>query len=63
MTLSCQGDQYSRLDTFNVKIHPLFQILWVEPGWCNNSGEEEEVEEEEEEEEEGAQCYVLELGL
>ena len=24
--LSCQGDQYSHIDTLNVKIHPLFQI-------------------------------------
>ena len=27
MTLSCRKDQYSRLDTLNVKIRPLFQNL------------------------------------
>ena len=27
MILSCSGDQYGRLDTLNVKIHPLFQNL------------------------------------
>ena len=30
--------QYSHLDTLNSKIHPLFQILDTDPGWCNNSG-------------------------
>ena len=38
MTLSCRADQYGRLDTLNIKICPLFQILWAEPGWYNNSG-------------------------
>ena len=26
------------LDTMNSKVHPLFQILDTDPGWCNNSG-------------------------
>ena len=30
MILSCRRDWYSRLDTLNVKIHLLFQILWTE---------------------------------
>ena len=25
--LSCQGDWYGGLDTLNIKIHPLFEIL------------------------------------
>ena len=31
------GNQYGHLDTLNTKIHPLFQILWADPGQCNNS--------------------------
>ena len=27
MILSCRGDQYGHLDTLNIKIRPLFQIL------------------------------------
>ena len=30
MILSCEGDQYGHLDTLNIKIHPLFQILLTE---------------------------------
>ena len=30
MILSCQGDLYGCLDTLNVKIRPLFQILLTE---------------------------------
>jgi len=30
MILSCGGDQYSHLDTLNIKIRPLFQILLTE---------------------------------
>ena len=30
MILSCRGDQYGHLDTLNIKIHPLFQILLTE---------------------------------
>ena len=30
MILSCQADQYGRLDTLNIKIRPLFQILQIE---------------------------------
>ena len=30
MILSCGGDQYGHLDTLNIKIHPLFQILLTE---------------------------------
>ena len=29
MILLCQEDQYSCLDTLNVKIHPLFKILYA----------------------------------
>ena len=54
MIISCQAHQYDCLANLNIKIHPLFQNLWAEPGWCNNSGGAEG---------EGAQCYVLELGL
>ena len=38
MNLSYQAGRYGRLDTLNSKIHPLFQILDTDPGWCNNSG-------------------------
>ena len=38
MILSHQASQYGHLDTLNSKIHPLFQILDTDPGWCNNSG-------------------------
>ena len=34
--LPCWGDQYGCIDTLNIKIHPLFQILQAEPGLCNN---------------------------
>ncbi len=34
--LSYQKDQFSCLDTLNIKILPLFQILQAEPGLCNN---------------------------
>ena len=37
MILSYQAGRYSNLDTLNSKIHPLFQILDTDPGWCNNS--------------------------
>ena len=30
LVLSCWGDQYGRLDTLNIKIHQLFQILQTE---------------------------------
>ena len=36
----------------------IFQILWVEPGWCNNSGGGAGGAGRA-----GAQCYVLELGF
>ena len=39
MILSYRAGRYGRLDTLNSKIHPLFQILDTDPGWCNNSGE------------------------
>ena len=38
MTLSYRARRYCCLDTLNEKIHPLFQILDTEPGWCNKSG-------------------------
>ena len=38
MILSYRAGQYSCLDTLNSKIHPLFQILDKDPGWCKNSG-------------------------
>ena len=38
MILSYQARQYGCLDTLNSKIHPLFQILDTDPGWCKNSG-------------------------
>ena len=38
MILSYQAGRYGCLDTLNSKIHPLFQILDTDPGWCNNSG-------------------------
>ena len=49
MILSCRGEWYGRLDTFNVKIHPLFQNLLaflMEGKKWEKSEEEEEVEEE-----------------
>ena len=54
MILSYWACRYGNLDTLNSKIHPLFQILDTDPGWCNNSRgmEEEENEEDEDEEEE-----------
>ena len=39
MMLLCQEDQYSRLDPLKIKIRLLFQKIWSEPGWCNNSKE------------------------
>ena len=42
MILSYRTGIYGHLDTLNSKIHPLFQILDIDPGWCNNSGTEEE---------------------
>ena len=33
-----RAGRYGHLDTLNSKIHPLFQILDTDPGWCNNSG-------------------------
>jgi len=30
MILSCEGDHYSHLDTLNLKIFPLFQIILTE---------------------------------
>ena len=38
MVLSYQAGRYSRLDTLNSKIYPLFQILDTDPGWCKNYG-------------------------
>ena len=38
MILSYRAGRYGRLDTLNSNIHPLFQILDRDPGWCNNSG-------------------------
>ena len=38
MILSYRAGRYGRLDTLNSKIHPLFQILVTDPGWCKNSG-------------------------
>ena len=38
MILSYRAGRYGRLDTLNSKIHPLFQILDTDAGWCNNSG-------------------------
>ena len=38
MILSYQAGRYGHLDTLNSKMHPLFQILDTDPGWCNNSG-------------------------
>ena len=38
MFLSYWAGRYGRLDTLNSKIHPLFQILDTDPGWCKNSG-------------------------
>ena len=32
MILSCLEDQYGRLHTLNVKICPLYEILWTEEG-------------------------------
>ena len=37
MMLSYWAGRYSCLDTLNSKIHPLFQILDTDLGWCNNS--------------------------
>ena len=39
MILSYRAGRYGRLDILNSKIHPLFQILDTDPGWCNNSRE------------------------
>ena len=39
MILSYQAGRYGLLDTLNLKIRPLFQILDTDPGWCKNSGE------------------------
>ena len=38
MILSYQAARYGCADTLNSKIHPLFQILDTDPGWCKNSG-------------------------
>ena len=38
MILSYWAGRYGHLDTLNSKIHPLFQILDTDPGWCKNSG-------------------------
>ena len=35
--LSYRARRYGHLDTLNSKIHPLFQILDTDLGWCNNS--------------------------
>ena len=50
MILSCRGDRYGRLDTLNVKIHPLFQNLLA---FLMEAKKWEKSEEEEEEEEHG----------
>ena len=34
MILSCRGEQYSRLDTLNIKIRPLFKEIWAEQVGC-----------------------------
>ena len=48
MILSCRGDRYGHFDTLNVKIRPLFQILWAFPIEVKKSGKMSEEEEEEE---------------
>ena len=49
MILSCWNDQYGHLDTLNVKIHPLFQILLAFLMEAKNRKESEASEEESEE--------------
>ena len=47
MTTSCQAHWYGRLDTLNIKIRPLFQILKV----AGKKSEEEEQEKQDQEQE------------
>ena len=37
MILSYRAGRYGHVDTLNSKIHPLFQILDKDQGWCKNS--------------------------